>query len=553
MRRYYYIEDGYYYIGFSYSEQLVREVKKFSGAAYNPENREWYIPYSLTTVTQLRKWLEDNHFVEGRVYTPSRRVLEYAEPQPIIDAEGVLMACTGLNLKRMPRLYQAEGIAYMVNHGNCINGDDCGLGKTTQAIITVELLSVFPCLVITPASVKFNWRDEWGRVQPDRSVSVIDSSNKQNDWTADVVVINYDNLYAREKTEKPKVKFKELIKRMWGSCIIDEIHFLKSRKAIRTKLTMQICRRIPNVWGLTGTLTQNRPSELIMPYKVLRRFDEIFGSVTAFNFRYCNARRTQFGMDCSGSCNLEELYVLLTMGGYIRRNKREVLDELPPLVEQVIDAPISNMVEYLDAENDVVAYLQENDVDKVAGAVNAPYLVMLNTLRQLSIKGKLNFIKKYIAEWLEANEGVSLVVFGVHREPLQVLADEFSSPVIQGGISPKQKHDIVNRFRNREFRLLFANIQSAGTGTDGLQEVCSNLFYIELPDTSTEMEQTTSRLERMGQKGSINVTYLMNSRTIDVEMMETIYNKEQVVSTINRGVEGDRERLFRIFSSKHGK
>lgn len=549
--RYFYVEDGYYYVGFSYSPELVRDVKKFSDAQYNPENKEWYIPYSITTVNQLRKWLTDNGFTEGKVYAPSKRVLEYVEPEPILTPNEVSVVTQALGFNRVLRKYQAEGVAYMINHGNCINGDDCGLGKTTQAIMTVEILNAFPVLVITPASVKYNWRDEWQRVYPDRTVSVIDSGNKTNDWTADVTVINYDQLYAREKSDKPKVKFRELTKRMWKSCIIDEIHFLKNRKAVRTKIAMHICRRIPNVWGLTGTLTQNRPSELITPFKVLRRFEEMFGSVTSFNYRYCNARRTRFGMDCSGSSNLSELYVLLTMGGYIRRNKRDVLDELPPLVEQVVNVPIENETEYARAEADVVAYLKENDVEKAAGAVNAPYLVMLNTLKKLSIDGKLEFIKKYIADWMDSNENVPLLVFGVHREPLQRLADSFEAPLIQGGISPKRKHEMVQGFRNGEFRLLFANIQSAGTGTDGLQDVCSNLFYIELPDTSTEMEQTTSRLERMGQRGSINVTYLMSSRTIDVEMMETIRDKERVVSTVNRGIENDKERLFRIFYDNH--
>lgn len=216
-----------------------------------------------------------------------------------------------------------------------------------------------------------------------------------------------------------------------------------------------------------------------------------------------------------------------------------------------MNVPIENEAEYARAEADVVAYLKENDVEKAVGAVNAPYLVMLNTLKKLSIDGKLEFIKKYIADWMDSNENVSLLVFGVHREPLQRLADAFDAPLIQGGISPKRKHEMVQGFRNGEFRLLFANIQSAGTGTDGLQDVCSNLFYIELPDTSTEMEQTTSRLERMGQRGSINVTYLMSSRTIDVEMMETIRDKERVVSTVNRGIEDDKERLFRIFYDNH--
>ena len=71
-------------------------------------------------------------------------------------------------------------------------------------------------------------------------------------------------------------------------------------------------------------------------------------------------------------------------------------------------------------------------------------------------------MQSYIKDWLEANEDEQLVVFGVHREPLQELAKYFKAPIIQGGVSADKKQQIVNEFSQRKHRLLFANIQSAG-------------------------------------------------------------------------------------------
>ena len=68
----------------------------------------------------------------------------------------------------------------MINYGNCINGDDCGLGKTGQQIATIEILNCFPALIITPASVKYNWKKEWGKWNPDRSVAVVLSVLRQS-------------------------------------------------------------------------------------------------------------------------------------------------------------------------------------------------------------------------------------------------------------------------------------------------------------------------------------------------------------------------------------
>lgn len=551
---YYYKDNQYWYVGFRYDERLVKEIKRFVGAGYNPENKEWYIPFTLPTVAPLQKWLHDNGFVEGMNYYPSKRVLEYQEPPVIITPEDVAIACKELGFKRMPRPYQCEGIAYMINHGNCINGDDCGLGKTGQTIATLELMDAFPALVITPASVKYNWKKEWEKWNPTRTVGVVGRKKKFNEnvWQNDVIIINYDILGERG-LDKPTAKFKELLKKRWASCVMDEIHFLKSEKALRTKMAKKIVKTVPHVWGLTGTLTQNKPADLIQPFTIIRRFEDIFGSTKEFKYRYCNAKMTVFGMDCSGFSNLEELHELLRMGGYIRRNKRDVLDELPPMVEQTIDVPISNTREYRKAENNLLEYLEKIDINKVNSAVNAPHLVMIQTLKQLSIEGKLPFITTYIKEWLEANEGEQLLVFGVHRIPLQQLAEYFKAPLIQGGVSADKKQQIVNEFSNGGHRLLFANIQSAGTGTDGLQDNCSNLVYIELPDKSTELEQANARLERMGQRNSINITYLLSPDTIDADIKEMVADKGVITGLVNKGGNENELLTKKFLLKKNGK
>ncbi len=551
---YYYKDAKYWYVGFRYDERLVKEIKRFVGAGYNPENKEWYIPFALPTVAPLQKWLHDNGFVEGMNYYPSKRVLEYQEPLAIITPEDVAIACKELGFKRMPRPYQCEGIAYMINHGNCINGDDCGLGKTGQTIATLELMDAFPALVITPASVKYNWKKEWEKWNPTRTVGVVGRKKKfdENVWQNDVIIINYDILGERG-LDKPTAKFKELLKKRWASCVMDEIHFLKSEKALRTKMAKKIVKTVPHVWGLTGTLTQNKPADLIQPFTIIRRFEDIFGSTKEFKYRYCNAKMTVFGMDCSGFSNLEELHELLRMGGYIRRNKRDVLDELPPMVEQTIDVPISNTREYRKAENNLLEYLEKIDINKVNSAVNAPHLVMIQTLKQLSIEGKLPFITTYIKEWLEANEGEQLLVFGVHRMPLQQLAEYFKAPLIQGGVSADKKQQIVNEFSNGGHRLLFANIQSAGTGTDGLQDNCSNLVYIELPDKSTELEQANARLERMGQRNSINITYLLSPDTIDADIKEMVADKGMITGLVNKGGNENELLTKKFLLKKNGK
>ena len=553
--RYYYRENDWWHIGFDYNPRLVAEVKKFNGAGYNPENKEWYIPAFIATDPAVVQWLKDNEFTEGMVYTPSPWVLSYVEPENVVSIQDVLEGCKALGMKRTPRHYQAEGIAYMLNHGNCINGDACGLGKTGQSICVCELLNCFPVLIICPASVKYNWKKEWARWNPDRTVGVVDprlSKRKReslpNPWECDVTVINFD-LLSGGRTERGDLKprFKELMKRMWQGCVIDEIHFLKNERAIRSRMAKRICKTIPNVWGLTGTLTQNRPADLIGPYTVLRRFTEMFNNSLAFKFRYCDAKKTVFGFDWSGASNLEELHELLRMGGYIRRDKRDVLKELPPLVSEYVDVPLSNASEYSEAEENLIKYLNESgQEERVDSALNAEFLVQLNILRQLCIEGKLDFIRKYVKDWLDANENDSLVIFGVHKEPLALLAEEFKCPVIQGGVTPAKRQEIVEGFIARKYRVLVCNIQAAGTGMDGLQQASSNMFFVEYPDRYTDIEQTVSRLERMGQTMPVTVTYLMASGTVDEDYRDMLNDKRSITQTVNDG-QSELEFLKRKF------
>lgn len=906
--RYYYRENDWWHIGFDYNPRLVAEVKKFNGAGYNPENKEWYVPAFIATDPAVVQWLKENGFTEGMIYTPSPWVLSYVEPENVVSIQDVLEGCRALGLKRTPRHYQAEGIAYMLNHGNCINGDSCGLGKaqplttkiitptgytllgdikvgdkilhpfngvqtvekvyeqgvkkmfrviftdktftyccdehlwsvtmggsskirtlslaemmkfdihsssakkeyrwgipvtngveyefrkidldpyllglllgdgglsrgvgfttadpeifeyvklpkdyifykrksenityhiihkdkigisggenivknilrkygltkthsdtkfipkdylyntkeirlevlrglldtdgyisencghisystvsrqladdvkqlvwslggivrersrigkyrrsgriieckrsyrlsimlpkeiipfklkrkverinqnrkylpkrkiksieyageapmrcikvsepdglymcddwivthnTGQSICTCEILGCFPVLVICPASVKYNWKKEWARWNPDRTVGVVDPrlskrkrENLPNPWECDVTVINFD-LLSGGRTERGDLKprFKELMKRMWQGCVIDEIHFLKNERAIRSRMAKRICKTIPNVWGLTGTLTQNRPADLIGPYTVLRRFTEMFNNSLAFKFRYCDAKKTVFGFDWSGASNLEELHELLRMGGYIRRDKRDVLKELPPLVSEYVDVPLSNASEYGEAEENLIKYLNESgQEERVDSALNAEFLVQLNILRQLCIEGKLDFIRKYVKDWLDANENDSLVIFGVHKEPLALLAEEFKCPVIQGGVTPAKRQEIVEGFIARKYRVLVCNIQAAGTGMDGLQQASSNMFFVEYPDRYTDIEQTVARLERMGQTMPVTVTYLMASGTVDEDYRDMLNDKRSITQTVNDG-QSELEFLKRKFRMGKG-
>lgn len=534
--RYYYRDKDWLWIGFEYRPYLVAEMKKFK-CHYNPATKEWYTQLNLENSSKFKGFLENNGFVNKKVIQP--RDIELKPIHKMIDEELLKEMVEYLNFPMTPRPYQIEGITYMINHGNCINGCQMGLGKSAQSLLCIETLDLFPCLIICPSTVKSSWLKEWNRWNPKRSVHIIDSKDSENtDWKADVTVINYDYLYKRGKSKNDiQLRYTRSLSKKWGAVILDEVHLCKNPKSLRSKAVMKIVEKANKVYALSGTVVMNRPQELINILKIIGRFD-IFPDLKYFLYRYCNARMTRFGLDSAGASYTSELYEIINHYCYFRKNKNEVLTELPEVIEQVIDSPITNTKEYKKAEDDLIAYLEEFDIEAAERAKRAEHLVRIANLKKLSLKGKLKFIIQFLKDWKEADEELKVLIFGTLTEPLEHLHKEFKkdSELIIGQTSTEEKMARVERWKKSK-QFLFANIATLSTGVDGLQQVCSNMIFIEYPNGPSHLEQAIARLDRMGQKNSTNVYYIMSQDTIDVRIKEILDEKTIITNAVNKGIE----------------
>ena len=72
-----------------------------------------------------------------------------------------------------------------------------------------------------------------------------------------------------------------------------------------------------------------------------------------------------------------------------------------------------------------------------------------------------------------------------------------------------------------------ANIESAGTGLDGLQHVSSHCVFAEIPWTFAQISQATDRLHRMGQKDSVLADLIVLKGGVESYIMNTVLKKEQ--------------------------
>lgn len=553
---YYYREKDYWYFG-ALEKSVYKNLKLISSFKRNATNKEIYIKSDPAKDFLLKEFVSDNEIEEVDPLSTVRPGCK-AEIKPykeLLSRKDIELLIEDLPLLKKPRSYQMDYLHYAVNHGNHINGSSCGVGKTLCSIFYAEMLDLFPCMVVCPASVKSGWLKEWKETNPGRRISIISTSSPPEDFEADVIVINYDILGKRVTKENGKtsleIRLDGMKKKSFSLVIADEIHFLKNRKSIRSKSFKKLIHKVPSVIGLTGTLIMNRPAELLNILMLIERIKEIAPDDQYHHYffeRYCNMKETNFGMDISGASNIKELNRLLKECCYFQVSKRDALKELPPISENVVECEITNKRAYKKAKDDLLQFIEDKfkDEEKVEKAARAEFLVKLSTLKQLSLEGKEKFIKKWVEEWLEANEEEKLLVFASQSAILTKIAEEFKEGLlITGSTTTKKRDEILQKFTlEKNKRVLFANIGCLGTGVDGLQKVCSNMAILELPPRPSDLVQVIGRLERSGQENPVTIQYLLSPETIDQDLWEMLKGKKDVTDMLNKGFQDDTSLMI---------
>jgi SWI/SNF-related matrix-associated actin-dependent regulator 1 of chromatin subfamily A len=520
-------------------EEVVTSIKAVSyNSRYNPVLKVWIIPVDQYSVSKIPSFIKEWGFVHKP--TPQSIFEKYDYSVTDERAEELKKILGEKNFTYSPRNYQVEALHYGLEKGSFINGDDVGLGKTFEAIMYAEYTNSWPCIVICPASVKYNWFLKWLEiVGPDRTISVIESEETKKRpriWNTDVVIINYD-IIGKKQGKGSTVKFPELASILWKMFIFDEAHFLKEESSQRSKVARMLTKKSQAIIQmLTGTTTMSKPSELWNLLVILKVDSLIANNWVEYIQRYCNGHRDKYGWVYSGATFLLELNKKLRDTCYLRREKRDVLLELPPVEKVVLEVPVTNQKDIDYANENLLDFLYETKgEDAYESAMGAEGLVKLSVLRQLAIQGKLKAIEQFLRDWKVC--GKKLLIFGIHREPLEYLSEKFNSKLLAGGITAIKKQTIIQDWISNDEPFLFANMSSAGTGVDGLQTVCSNMLVIELPWRPSDLEQLVARIDRSGQTDPSTVRFMLSQNTIDKLIWKMLEEKEVATSMANQGID----------------
>ncbi|MEQ1843808.1 MAG: SNF2-related protein, partial [Verrucomicrobiales bacterium] len=247
---------------------------------------------------------------------------------PAASAEGA--AVPGLQAELRP--YQATGVEWLwfisrLGLGGCL-ADDMGLGKTIQTLgllLKRKAASTDKSpssLLVLPASLLANWRDEIRKFAPSLSFVILHPSEPQDITqqasskaclAADVVITTYGML----------TRLEVLQTRTWDLVILDEAQAIKNpgtRQARCVKGLKAAAR-----FALTGTPVENRAGDLWSLFDFIN--PGLLGSAPEFS-RFTKARESAERPDYAPLRNLTRPYILRRL-----KTDKRIIQDLPEKTE----------------------------------------------------------------------------------------------------------------------------------------------------------------------------------------------------------------------------
>jgi superfamily II DNA or RNA helicase len=459
------------------------------------------------------------------------RMAALAAPEPVRPPAGLAATL---------RPYQQEGVDWLAFlHRNRLGGilaDDMGLGKTVQALaLALHILEERPAarfLVVAPTSVVENWAREAARFAPGLACRTVRETEARRGTTLDqeidgasLVVTSYalfrleHDAYARHD---------------WELLLLDEAQFVKNHQG----KTYQCARRIDAATkvAITGTPLENSLMDL---WALL--------SITAPGL-YPDPKR--FGDTYRKPIEKGDAPELLaTLRRRIaplmrRRTKDEVLTELPPKIEQIVEVGLGprhariyetrlqqERRKVLGLVGDVTRHrfeilrsltvlrllaLDPGLVDEAHDTVGSPKLDrLLDDLSQVVAEGHRALVFSQFTRFLA-------------RARARLDAAGIAHTYLDG--RTRDRGDVIARFKDGDAPVFVISLKAGGFGLNLTEaDYCFVLDPWWNPATET---QAVDRAHRMGQQNPVMVYRYVSTGTIEDKVMQLKERKLQLFTSV---------------------
>ena len=522
-----------------------------AGGRWNPSKKSWdfaFDPKNLEDVfvafnddVEIPDDIEEYIVKKEKELKQIELIKEDAKENVLTDYSVKGLSFVEKNIDNPLYNYQRHGVRYgSVAEGGYLIADEMGLGKSLQSL-GIALLKkergARRCLIVCPASVKYNWLDEIHKFTNEKAIvidgGVIDRVEKWFDDSTYFKIVNYEiftrDLYVdgSSKSDNRIPDCEVILKDFFDVCLVDEIHYIKSHKAKRTKALKKLVSETKI--GLTGTPIDGRLEELHSIFDFLK--PGLFSSKTMFMKRH--AEYDYFG-GVKGYKYVDEVKEKI-LPYYIRRLKKDVLTDLPDKIFQDI---------YVELDKDV-----HKEYKKLAKRTHeiteeSEAVVALIRCRQYCNFPVVLGIDKPSAKFKKLKESLELIVddnkhkviiFSQYKETTDILVEELSSKYkllyLNGDVSPIKRVQMCKDFNSDDLDYQIIIMTDAGSTGINLQSASYVIMYDDNYSPAI-MQQRWDRAHRIGQKNTVNVVRFICKDTIEERVRVALDKKLEVNSKV---------------------
>lgn len=421
-----------------------------------------------------------------------------------------------------------------------ILADDMGLGKTLQiiALLDENKANDNTSIVICPSSLLLNWQDEIHKFSRELKCQCVHGPLKQRRLAislfddVDVLITTYD--YIRRDVELYDSYQFEYI-------ILDEAQYIKNPKT--KNATSVKLLKAKHRFALTGTPIENSLAELWSIFDFLMP-DYLY------NYHYFQSHYETPIVKNHDEKKQQELKHLISPF-ILRRNKRDVLKELPEKIEKTLTLEFSEeenklyLANLVQVNKELQEQLNYENVDRIA------ILAMLTKLRQIccepriiydnitSISSKLEGCLDLIHNFLGNKQKVLL--FSSFTSVLDLIAQELDKEKISyyqltGSTKKEKRHHLVNQFQNDDTTVFLISLKAGGTGLN--LTAAEAVIHFDPWWNMSAQNQATDRAHRIGQENVVTVYKLVMKDSVEEKILELQNKKKNLADSFVENNDG---------------
>ena len=443
-------------------------------------------------------------------------------------------------LKARLRDYQLQGFQWLarlahLGFGACL-ADDMGLGKTVQALaVILHCADQGPTLVVAPTSVCANWLTEARRFAPTLRLVPFGGADRQAQLADlgpfDLVVTSYGLLHQEAAL---------LTGVAWQTVVLDEAQAIKNSTTRRSQAAMHLQAQFRLI--TTGTPIENHLGEFFTLFHFIN--PGLLGSRERFNERF--AAPIERHNDREAGRRLKKLIQPFIL----RRLKAQVLEELPPRTEVLLEVELSpeetafyealrrQALERIETEGGANGHQRMRilaEITRLRQACCHPRLV----LPESTLPGaKLALFAEVVGELLDnGHKALVFSQFVGHLALIRAYLDEHAIPYryLDGSTPPRQRQREVEAFQAGQGDLFLISLKAGGLGLN--LTAADYVIHMDPWWNPAVEDQASDRAHRIGQQRPVTVYRLVARNTIEEKIVRLHGEKRDLADSLLEGTD----------------